>query len=1258
VLRIHKASAGSGKTFNLTREYITLLLGRTAPDGSRHLFGADNYGFLKPKAHSNILAITFTNKATQEMTNRIIKELSILANPVEGKESKHLDHLCKYYNATADEVARAAKRALADLLFNFSWFNVSTIDSFFQNVLHTFARELDLPNNFSLEIEDTYPVAIAIGEMLSTINLPAGSTNHENAVRIARLKSWLENYMTSLIEAGKNANLLSRSSKLNRELTGTISSLRNETFKTHNKAITGYLANQENITNFVGALNVSLDKMRKDLYEVTKTFLDAVDASGAFEVDKHLPSLLLKNYLKPWAGISSADGIALNGKSDFSYGMFDPKGKERTTLRGAVDDDTKRRKGMKKAEMIDAWLDNFDGNLQKILKLGVLYYQNERFYKMLRKQIYLLGLFSEACKHIDDYCRENEAFLLGDTNSLLRKVICEVETPFVYERIGYTINNFLIDEFQDTSEMQWANLRPLVMESLARNNANLIIGDEKQCIYRFRNSNPELLGSEVERYTLQRFDNNPGMIEIKGVDISENTNWRSSFEVVTFNNSLFAYLSHLADAEKSSDKAKKTYAALIQQVTADNVQMHGYVKLLFGPIPPAKKKGDKDEAVAEIEAAAENPEAPAAPQRWTDDDQLRHLGEEIDRQLSSGYKPKDIAILVRTHQEGQMVIGHLLKIMQEESWTHGHIDIISSDAMEISVSPSVQLIIGILRLTTTPQYITDTDKPLVDGLPQMKPNPEYLRNRLIHRYELCVFDEVDLLDEAGNPVLDEDGQPQKRRVTAEEALMRAIKATAPRPGEDNPDELQIKLDKETAKAGEMDCPSLFAITERIIRDYIPEKSRVEECSFISAFQDLVLDFEEGGESDVETFLDWWDSRGRHATLPAPEGQNAINVMTIHQSKGLEFKCVHLPFFDSPLIKYKGVGWYQLAPQYFPGVKPELVPPFIPLAHSKSLSIYDALASQVQEFELLQLIDGLNVAYVAFTRAVNELIVYSDPVQGNKGVNFGTYLWDAVHNFDADKLDSYDFDELQRKWVLPLTPYYSELPNGESVLVYGAPTQAEAEKPKEDEAKADAEEAEFAMPTAEATLLATDGLNLPESFNADIPYEQVLQNYRIERPANMVLPEDLEQQGVFDITNERHVGNFLHDALSHVRHLADLPLAVERAAYRRDLERRQWEPYLNMLTKALSAPNIKPWFEEYDDLMTERPLTAADGLRRPDRVVQMPNGEIVVIDYKFGKPKVSYRDQVRNYMGLLSQCGYSNLTGYLFFPITSTLVPVS
>jgi ATP-dependent exoDNAse (exonuclease V) beta subunit len=1235
VLHIQKASAGSGKTFALTRQYLTLLLGRRDSAGRNRLYGKGDYGFRKPKAHGRILAITFTNKATQEMTDRIIKELSILAKITDDK-SAHLDYLKEVYSATDEEVAQAAYRALSDLLFNFSSFNVSTIDSFFQNILRIFTRELDLPENFDLEVQDNYPIAVAIGEMLNSLNVPERGFNEDNRLRRARLEYWLNRYMESLIDEGQKANLLSRSSKLNKELIRMISSLRGETFKTHSKAIMDYISDPDRVSRFLVSFNTHLDVAR------AKLKLHAIQLKNGAEYDA-VKSTLKANYIERWA------------VGDFSYSPY-PKGKEPrvTIINAAVPADETDGKHPRRVKLKKglAWSDAYDVHLVDTLQFAIEYFKECMLNEILYRQMYLLGLFSEACQYIDEYCREHEAFLLGDTTSLLCKVICDEETPFVYERIGTTINHFLIDEFQDTSVMQWDNLRPLVAESMSRGNDNLIIGDVKQCIYRFRNSSPELLGSTVEndfRGTFGR-DN----VEIKGVNIADNTNWRSSRTVVMFNNTLFAALARAIDGKTSEDMpdglATTAYSGLIQQVAPKNQNFDGYVKVIFGP--GTDDEGDGDGDASEVQAEASDEAGIADVQtgytKWTDEDILRHLVEEIDRELSSGYQPKDIAILVRKHTQGEKVISCLLEEMTKPEWKHGHIDIVSSDAMEISASPAVQLIVGILRIITTPQYIIDLNKGMdEEGRPVMKPNPDFLRNRLIHRYELCVFDEKDDVDENGNPI--------RRRLTPDEALMKAVAATEPLPGEYNPDETQTSIDAETARPEDADCPSLFAITERIIQKYVPQKSRVEDVAFISAFQDLVSEFEAANTSDVDSFLDWWDSRGRRQTLPAPDGMNAISVMTIHQAKGLEFQCVHIPFCSNKMVEYKGEGWYRLDADAFGWCDSDDVPPFIPLVHKASYENVPLLSEQIKEYSQTQMLDNLNVAYVAFTRAVSELIVYAKlGTAKDARTNLSNLLFSSVKQLDDACLAGYRISDDARQWVFPLADYLHDAADGEKELIIGSPTFKQTKVQGDEKAQADLQDAGSLYP---ADALKDYSGERPRSFDAEMPYETFLSEYRVERPADIILPDDIEHQGVFDINDERHVGNFLHDVLANVRHISDLPLAMERGAYRRNLEEPQWRPYLEKLTAALNMPQVKPWFEDFELLMTERPLTAPEGLRRPDRVVQLPSGEVVVIDYKFGVPRKKYRDQVREYMALLYQCGYTNLTGYLFYPLTQTLLPV-
>lgn len=1278
MLHIKKASAGSGKTYSLTGKYLSMLLGERGEDGKMHLYGAGDYGFLKTKPHSRILAITFTNKSTAEMTARIISRLDELANATDRKRIDHRDDLCALYGCDDATLAAAARRALSDVLFNFSWFNVSTIDSFFQNVLRVFTRELDLPEDFSLELDEVSPVELAVGKLMSDINRPAYGLGAQERHARQLLSGWLQKYMEQYIDEGSNANLFLRGSSLQRQLIGDIARLRNEFFRRNYRDIKAYMDNPDAVEGFYRGMNDALKKRADEIRRVAEAFVGANDLSK-------MSKRLREQYLEAWS------------RGDFSYSVFDDKGKLRTILPSAVPADNSP--ASLDATFSKRWTAKAtpspedDAALVDILRLGLQYFYDESMYRTLRRQIYMLALFSAVGRRIEEYCREEDAFLLADTSQLLHSVICAEEVPFVYDRIGYNIRHFLIDEFQDTSEMQWDCLWPLVYNSLGEGNDNLIIGDEKQCIYRFRNSRPELLGSIVEEQIVDAFGltdaaSRSEMIDVRGRRIADNTNFRSCRNVVVFNNSLFAAMVQVLDREFPDAGVGRTYSTLVQQVCdkhRDNPEMGpGYVKVVFPPETGKEKPDDKDAPEAGAgtpdEAGTDAPEETAEIKWEKDTTSLRLMGEEIHRQLLAGYSPADIAVLVRSHDEGRKVIEFLLNLMHTPGWKCGKVDIVSSDALAISTSPAINLLVGILRLTTTPQYIQDySRKP---ETPEERENPEFLRNRLIHRYE------VELA----------------RHTEPDEALRIAVEATSVRiPGTDDA-QWQNVLADERGRRTDRECPNLYAMVEHIIGKFLSKELRDSEAAFITAFQDMVMEYEERGQADVEEFLDFWDNKGKYTTLPLPEGMAAITVTTIHKSKGLEYPCVHIPFLTRRMVDIRDMRWFELDRDAFPGIDPAVVPQYMPLKASTKLKQFPMFADAVNEMERTQLVDALNVAYVAFTRAGRELIIYADtnvnrPGADGKPSTMASLMFKAVEqlrDLGADDkavdrlLDGEDRDRAaeMRPWLdgvgryldaepkgrpvaTPLTTGYTGLGDDEQphycarVLEYGAPTSPFTEK-KEAEAAAEAPR-EDAFPKQVLEYTGDEG-GRPKSFDASIPYDTVLEEYNVERPDEMLLASEQAEEMIYDTSDERGTGIFLHDVLARVRHIADLPGAMERQAYRYGVEERVWRGYLDRLTQAISAESVRPWFEEWEEVMNERPFTAATSLKRPDRIVVMPGGETVVIDYKFGAPYDAdgrpshelkrYCEQVRDYMALLSACGYTPVTGYIFYPLKSLLIPVS
>lgn len=1218
MLQIHKASAGSGKTFSLTREYLRLLLAEKDPESGRYrLHPPASYGLGKPKHHGAILAVTFTNKATEEMTARIIGELALLACPPHGKRSPYADGFIADFGTDEPTLQAHAEMALRDLLHNFTWFNVSTIDSFFQRVLNTFTRELELTPTHGVELDDRYVLGVATAKLLASINSDRPAADPADDARRKRLEKWLRQYMLYQLNEGNSFNLLSQTSQLNTSLVGYMSLFFNEQYKLHRAEIDGYLADPSRLEDFYRRIT-DPDTLGPATEELQRRCI-AMKAKGNGLINRFL--------------VVNIDKFIDSGV----------KASLTATWHEAIENPEKRPKSAKATldESLDAELLSLLVDVSALIRTAALHRQMTRY-------TFLLGLFGELSHFLEEYRQEHDALLLSDTGDLLNRIINEEETPFIYERMGSAIRHYLIDEFQDTSQMQWENLRPLLLESLSEGNDNLIIGDEKQCIYRFRNSDPKLLGTDVERLVRGRF---PADVALRGVDITENCNWRSSEPVVRFNNTLFRMMAPMMDDTLPGTPVSGTYAGLIQMIPERSKGTPGYVRVEFLTSGPAGEGATDDTDSDDDDMTA-------------DELQYRRLVAEIDRQLSAGYRPADIAVLVRKTRQGKQFIARLMDTMEHDpEWTHGQVPIVSSDSMSISLSPAVKMIINVLRLVTQPSKVKAPDD--ASAAPRLN-SASYRRYRLLHRFELCRFDMTEVTDSLGRPVTGPDGRPEMRRLTAVEAFAKAVEATSAPPGEATDPQQRI-IDAELLDLAAMESPTLSSMTERIIGRLLTPDAREKEFAFIAAFQDLVLDFSEYGNNNLSEFLKWWDQSGSRTNVAAPDGLDAINVMTIHKAKGLEFECVHVPFCSFPPVKdhdetLKSISWYELDPQHFQEIPPELVPPLFPLPNRRANKEWEALCAQASQWESEQKTDSLNITYVAFTRAVSELNVYCDASHIFKTARkvasmkasgkapsdirkaeaaadnrdswlMSDYILRAIQDCTPASLSSQPLPPEAKAMLAPLQPMLQVTGSGATVFEMGAPTTPRRPAPQQDSPQA---------------------CHAAES-DSDMLYAELLDTYRVFEHSEICADLDFEDLVNFNFDDDRHRGIFLHAVLSRVRHRSDLPRALDAMAYRYRITPVQKQGCLGQLAQALDDPRVLPWFENFTRVLNERTLTAVFERRRPDRVVWLADGSIAVIDYKFGQQhRPEYQQQVRDYVNLLSFAGYPGARGYLWFPLEGTI----
>ena len=1109
MINIFKASAGSGKTFTLAREYIKYIIGYKDSEGVYHL---------NPKGgrplHRASLAITFTNKATEEMKGRIIHELAVLAGLEKNwnRQSDYIAELTKVFNCTPDDLVEPSREALSSLLFDFNNFNVSTIDAFFQMVLRSFAHEAEVSGNYGIELDDKAVIGVSIDSMLQDLNHPSdGQSRHiDNARGNSYIIAYLTAFMKSLVDQGLSFNLFDRGSSVHESLINFFSDILDDDYRDNESEILEYLRHGDRFKRFREAIDTNISDYRKNCSTACREALTAIDSENAqTKISSRFLTLLLNweetGYYKSKSASVASLATPYSVMADV-LSAYKGKDKENYPCR-AVPDPV------------------FIETAKAIIATG----KAINLLNIIKKNIYHLGLLEQIMAYIDEYRLQNSSILLSDTNKILSKVIGDANSPFVYEKLGLKFEHYLIDEFQDTSRSQWQNLSPLLDESLSHGYDNLVIGDIKQCIYRFRGSDPSLLRDLHIPYA-------EGECSVKGDKIKENTNYRSAWNVVRFNNTLFAAMAHNLGI---SD----TYKGVVQQLAAKTEEDPGFVELSMFD--------------------GEDPDA----------DALANLATHLRRQLESGYKPGDIAILVRTNLHGQKVMDYLEQARHEDS-SFPDFNIVSDNSLLVGMAPSVMHVLSRLRFLSSTDFVPRGSKHSTREV-----------TRILNDFE-NVF---------------------AKTHSMEQALNEALRMFDERNGETG-------RSKEEAKAiDEVTESDLITIVEAIIAS-LPDENRRSDAVFISAFQDMVLDFSGKGQSDIRSFLDWWDERGSKTSVAGASDPSAINILTIHKSKGLEFPCVHIPFASSDNNK-SDVAWMKI-PE-LPGFDSEIIPPMMPVNISSDLA-ETPLAERYEEIVGQRGLDLINLLYVAFTRAKNELVIGLRTTE--KAGEASRLIQDAISTASSEAFVSTLIAEMSSDKPLNI-PVIQLVPENGRITI-GEPTIKR-------------ETTEKAAPANEPHKG-----NIIESYDTR-PKESPWANTRASgrRP--------------LDYSIARHRGTLLHALLSHIITPADIDKAFAKESLTpewRNITAEQAEEMKNLLARCVSAPQASEWFTGFRRVITERDVVTSDGtVLRLDRVVWTGAGEVHLIDYKTGnQPEERYKSKIKEYMDFMRSAVSADVHAFLYY----------
>ena len=1096
MINIYKASAGSGKTYTLAREYIKLILGYKDESGKYRLNRKGSGG------HRSVLAITFTNKATEEMKTRIIHELAVIAGLEKGwtKESPYAEDLCSTFGCTRTELGNAAAKALRDLLYDFNFFSVSTIDSFFQTILRSFAREAEVAGNYELELNDEAIIGMSVDKLLHDLN------HGQETPKSVRLVNWLSSYMTQLVEDGNAFNVFNRSLKIHSNLIKFINEITDDVYRENENELLGYLSDETKFNDFKNRIYTQMREIKQRTAEAARKAIEAINNTP--EGDK-----VKANIIK--------------GLAKWTVTGYDSEGPSKTLVAAMEDISTAYKKGIGNREILD-------GILNEVLEIIRISDSRITMLRLIAANLYQLGLLSSLAEYIDKYRRENSTILLSDTNALISRIIGGEDAPFLYERVGVWFKHYLIDEFQDTSYSQWSNIRPLIKESLAYEYDNLVIGDEKQCIYRFRNSDPSLL------HNLHTDSMAEGRSEVRGNKIEENTNWRSSVDVIRFNNTFFSALVRNLGFED-------IYSNVAQQISPKHSSHRGYVRI---KVYSGKKKDDW------------LPEA------------LENLTSELRRQLESGYRPGDIAILVRKKEEGNIVIRHLEDTVLNDPG-FPPFRIVSDSSLYLGNSPAVGLIVSRLRLISATDFAHD---------PKKKTKREVAA--LINNFE----------------------NSKSRGASSSAALMEALAK----------DSATTEVKHDVAPSAGENSVDLISLVEEIVATFIPEKNLEKENLYISAFQDLVTEFVGRGHGDIRSFLDWWDEKGFSTPVAGAQDDTALNILTIHKSKGLEYPCVHIPFAEMSEKNMSELTWFRL--DSIPGIPDDILPPMLPLVLSSAM-VGTPFEERYNEVSRQKKLDNVNLLYVAFTRAVNELNIGLAGGSTNLASDIQAAIADCDESFKAELESQAEGTDLSPFTAFTLT---------DGLLTIGAPTVPE----KKEE--------------AEKTALTPAAL-----------YEMGKYYTRTQR--NIWGNTTLEDK-YYDIDDARDRGIMLHDTMANVVSINDVNVAINNLRHSKkakELTDGDIAEIHSIIMQRVNDPRAERWFNGYEKVMIERPISiGGDDSRRPDRVVWTADGYIDIIDFKSGTQKPQrYMKQVREYVGLMRELGHENVRGFLYYLDSGQIVEV-
>jgi ATP-dependent helicase/nuclease subunit A len=1015
--------------------------------------------------------VTFTHKATAEMKSRILDNLHKLAV---GESSDYLPGLINTTKKPEEWIRNEAKEILNSILHDFSRFSVSTIDSFFQKILRSFAREAGLHSGFNIELDHSTILSSAVDEMIAS----SASDN--------QLKNWLTRYAMYNIDEEKSWNLKEGIIKLAEELF-------KEKFKILSSDERSNLENKAFLLEYIKKIRSLSLAFEKQLLNYGK---NAVEMFSKFDLSDDM------FYRKA------------KGVPGFIRSMVSGIVKEPNSWVREAEQEPPRWSTGKTSPQLQAALDN---GFDKIIIEAIHYFdENVVEYKSanaILSNIYALGILSDVLHNVHLITASENTFLLSEAGDILNLITREDQSPFIYEKVGNRYENFMIDEFQDTSIIQWNNFRPLIENSMAEGFDNLVVGDVKQSIYRWRNSDWQILGLDLAKL----IDNDRFISE------PLTTNWRSRPNIISFNNTLFSIIPGQVDETISGETLRMSFKNLY----AEAVQ-----------VDPGKSKG----GYVRLEFIENEKE-----RKWQDIVAERLPGV-IETFQDKGYNASDIGIIVRDGKEGALVMKTLIDYSKNSPPGKDQVynyNVVSNDSLLLSNSPVINFIISVVSVVNDPS--------------------DMICRALMLRFFLL----AEGCRDADKVSLVSDKLIEKSRIYF-------------------PEEYESFLER----IKEM---SLFEATESIIK-FFGLGDYSWNVAYLNTFQDYVVNFTGNKNADIQSFLDWWETTGIKKSVVLPGNQDAMRILTIHKSKGLEFKIVILPFLSwnlDHISSKQPILWVQ------PAISPFNELGILPVKYSSELS-GTIFGEDYNEEKYSVHIDNINLLYVALTRAKDAIYGFSVDNPRHENTIAGILKNAITQNTLVPEVSGFNL--------------HSHYNPEKRVFEFGE------------------------IPENKKEL--SNKVNL---VSGKYKVSQAIESLKLKLHGENYFSSDK-----IEIRKKINYGKLMHEVFENINTPADISSAVRKLVLEGKLPREESSEIEERVNSLISTPQVAEWFKPGNEVLTEVGILLPAGVtRRPDRVI-FKEGKTIIIDFKFGEENPHYTEQVSLYSSLLIDMGYSNIESFIWY----------